>query len=305
MLSGLLTAGLAAFLAMAGEFVERPYTDFDTIIRALAPQGRWEPHPEKRFVFRPAEAARPGWSPYREGRWIYSDYGWTWQGTAPYSWATDHYGHWLKDAGGWCWVPGIHWLGGCVEWVQSGDHIGWRPTPLDRFSNPTEPEGVRYADPGQWNFILREKLRGPLSSADFADTGLAASLLVKARPADHVFITYREIPRPGLPPDILADAEGKLAPFPVIREKLEAGLEPESPQAASLYAYRPRFHQDEDGIFRRVELFLNPRKENPEYQSVKETVAPDRKLTPQEERAMKDALERERLYRKHMEDLYR
>lgn len=304
MLTGLLTAGFAGLLAMA-EFVDRPFTDFDTVVQALAPHGQWTPHPDKQFVFRPRQAAQPDWSPLRDGQWIYSDYGWTWRGTGPAEWATGHYGHWFKDAQGWCWVPGIHWLGGCVEWLQSGDHIGWRPTALDRFSNPTEPEGVRYADPTQWNFIPRDKLRGPLTPADFASPEEAAALLVKARPADHIFITYREIPRPGPPPDILTNAEGKLPPFPVVREQLEPGLMPEIEAPNSLYTYRPRFHQDGDGIFRRVDLFLNPRKENPEYQSVKDTLAPERKLTPKEEQAMKDALERERLYRKHIEDLYR
>jgi hypothetical protein len=304
MLSGLLTAGFIGLLAMA-EFVERPFTDFDTVVHALAPHGQWTPHPDKKFVFRPHQAAQPDWAPLRLGQWIYTDYGWTWHGTGPTEWATGHYGYWFKDAQGWCWVPDIHWLPGCVEWLQSGDYIGWRPTPLDRFSNPNEPEAVRYADPTQWNFIPREKLRGPLTPADFASPEQAAALLVKAEPADHIFISYREIPRPGPPPDILANAEGKLPPIPVVREQLEPSLMPEIQAPNSFYTYRPRFHQDGDGIFRRIDLFLNPRKENPEYQRVIDTLAPKRELTPKEERALRGAAEMERHRRQHEQDIYR
>jgi hypothetical protein len=287
------------------EFVERPITDFDVVVKELAAHGTWVPHETREFVFRPAPVGGAAWAPYREGRWLYTDYGWTWRGESPGSWATDHYGFWFRESGQWLWVPGLHWLGATVEWLQSGAHIGWRCSPLDRFGNPTETEGERYADPAQWNFVLREKLRGPLTAADFVDDVKAADLLVKAKPADHIFMTYRQIERPGPPPDILADAEGKLSAFPVVRELLEPGELPEIPAAQSVYAYRPRFHQDATGILRRVELFLNPRAENPEYQRVRDTLMPQRALTPKEEKVQRDAAELEKTRRQHEQDIYR
>lgn len=289
----------------AGGFVERPYKDFDVVVQALAPHGTWEPHAEKQFVFRPAASAGGNWSPFRSGQWRYTDYGWTWEGTEPGSWATSHYGYWMRDDRGWAWVPDIHWLGATVEWLQSGDYLGWRACPLDRFGNPTEDPSVRYSDPAQWNFVLRDKIRGPLTPADFATPEQAAELLVRAEPADHIFVTYREIPRPGPDPQILMRADGTLPEFPVIRELIEPDLPPEVPLRHSLYLYRPRFHQDQDGIFRRVELFLNPRQENPEYQRVRETLAPTRELTPAEQKAMRDALIMEEAYRQHQRDIYR
>jgi hypothetical protein len=80
---------------------------------------------------------------------------------------------------------------------------------------------------------------------------------------------------------------------------------PEIQAPNSFYTYRPRFHQDGDGIFRRIDLFLNPRKENPEYQSVIDTLAPKRELTPKEERALRGAAEMERHRRQHEQDIYR
>lgn len=296
--------GLLALLG-PGEIIERPYADFDAVIAAVAPQGRWQPDERRKFVFVPTAAADPSWAPYREGRWIYTDYGWTWRGNSPVSWATDHYGFWERvPEQGWRWVPGPHWLPGAVEWIQSGGHVGWRCTPLDRFGNPQQSETERYRDPGEWNFVPKEKLRGPLTPADFADRAQAEQLLVQARPLDHIFTAHREIGRPGAPPDVLAGPDGKLPAFPVLRDlpEVDTAL---APSPAVVAAYRPRFHQDADGIFRRVELFLNPRKENPEAQTVRETLAPERKLTPKEEKAMRDAAERERLQRKHWDDLYR
>jgi hypothetical protein len=297
--------GLMGLLAMV-EFTERPVTDFDTVIQALAPHGQWAPHAVHQFVFQPKAAEDPRWSPYREGQWIYTDYGWTWRGAQPGAWATDHYGYWSKPEGGrWVWVPGKEWLGGCVEWVQSGPYVGWRPGQLDRFSNSLEPESERFRDASQWNFIKRADLRGPLTAANYVNTEETKRLLLQSQPMDHVFTTYREIERPGPPPDLFADENGKLPTFPVIRELQEPDAVADAAIRNSCFAYRPRFHQDADGILRRVDLFLNPRKENPEYQAVKETLAPDRELTPKEKKAMESAAERERLNKKHQEDLYR
>lgn len=305
MLPALLAAGFTGLLATGG-FIERPFTDFDTVVRVLAPHGQWTPHPEKQFVFRPAYTTpHSAWAPFRNGQWRYTDYGWTWDSSEPGSWATSHYGHWIKDPEGWAWVPGIHWLGATVEWIQSGDHLGWRPCPLDRFGNPIEPPGVRYADPAQWNFVPREKIRGPLTPADFASPAEAAALLVKANPADHIFVSYREIPRPGPDPQILMLADGRMPEFPVIRELLEHDLPPEAPFPNSYYLYRPRFHQDAEGVFRRVALFLNPRKENPEFQRVRETLTPGRELTPKEQKALRDAAIMEQAHQQHQRDIYR
>lgn len=299
-----LLGALGGFLMLAQTAVmDRPYVDFDIVVRELAAQGEWVADGADRFAFRPREVPA-GWAPYREGQWVYTDYGWTWAGRDPGAWVTGHYGHWKRSsAGGWVWVPGKDWLAGGVEWLQSGDHIGWRPVRLDRFSNPVGKTGGGLAKAEDWNFIPAEKIRGRLKAADYADAATVAGLLARAHPLDHIYVAHWEIPRPGPSPEILKDESGKVPPARTIRDLAAPG--PVEPGAEGFPAYRPRFHQDADGIFRRVELFLNPRKENPEYQSVKETLSPDRKPDPAEEKKQEKAREMELRRKQHQEDLYR
>src|SRR3954464_2631010 len=42
-------------------------------------------------VWEPAQV-EVGWRPYTRGRWVQSDYGWTWLSNEPWGWATYHYG---------------------------------------------------------------------------------------------------------------------------------------------------------------------------------------------------------------------
>src|SRR5215212_2112627 len=70
------------------------------------------------------------WQPYTEGRWAYSDAGWTWISDEPYGWATYHYGRWAKLRRiGWVWVPGDEWAPAWVSWRTSKDYVGWAPLP--------------------------------------------------------------------------------------------------------------------------------------------------------------------------------
>src|SRR5690606_16954573 len=98
-------------------------------------------HPDYRYIFTPKSSTESGWRPYREGPWIYTDNGWTWKGSRAWDWAGDHYGFWTqRNVKAWSWVPGDHWLPASVEWIQSGDYVGWRACELDRYSNMLESE---------------------------------------------------------------------------------------------------------------------------------------------------------------------
>jgi len=71
-----------------------------------------------------------GWRPYTRGRWIYTDYGWTWASNEPFGWATYHYGRWgFSNRIGWFWVPGNRWGPAWVSWRQSDDYLAWAPLP--------------------------------------------------------------------------------------------------------------------------------------------------------------------------------
>ncbi|MDB5231974.1 MAG: hypothetical protein JWN76_2779, partial [Chitinophagaceae bacterium] len=80
--------------------------NFDAFYNDLSPYGRWVDHERFGQVWVYNE---PGFSPYyTNGRWDYSDYGWTWVSDYAWGWAPFHYGRWENDPayGGWLWIPG-------------------------------------------------------------------------------------------------------------------------------------------------------------------------------------------------------
>ncbi len=70
------------------------------------------------------------WRPYTHGRWVWTDYGWTWVSNYPWGWIPFHYGRWGWDNRlGWFWVPGVHWAPAWVIWRYGDLYIGWAPLP--------------------------------------------------------------------------------------------------------------------------------------------------------------------------------
>jgi uncharacterized protein YraI len=94
----------------------------------LSPYGSWT-WTQGQYVWVPA-GVDYGWRPYTRGRWIYTDYGWTWVSDEPFGWATYHYGRWgFSNRIGWFWVPGNRWGPAWVSWRQSDDYLAWAPLP--------------------------------------------------------------------------------------------------------------------------------------------------------------------------------
>ena len=70
------------------------------------------------------------WRPYSDGRWAYTEAGWTWLSEEPYGWAVYHYGRWARiERKGWVWIPGTEWAPAWVSWRRSPRHVGWAPLP--------------------------------------------------------------------------------------------------------------------------------------------------------------------------------
>jgi hypothetical protein len=278
------------------EHVDRGYADFDRVCIEVSEHGQWSPHDSYRFIFTPKKP-RENWRPYREGQWLYTDHGWTWRGAERWAWATDHFGFWTKrNVDGWAWVPGDFWLPATVEWIQSGDYVGWRASILDRFSNMEESDSLRYANADEWNFIPREKLYQKLTPADFASDEKAAELLAERQPCDHIYVAWREIPRPGPAVKIEDETTGERIPIPVVHNLTSPNQEFQDSETA-IFFYRPRFYQDGDGIFRRISAMLTapkPAKET-EKEIVKTAVVGDeqrRELTRAEREAQWKKMER-------------
>jgi PAS domain-containing protein len=96
---------------------------------ALTPYGDWVQTASCGWVWYPYDVPI-GWRPYTGGRWIDTDYGWTFDADAPWGWAVYHYGRWLyDDVYGWVWCPGTEWAPAWVVWRTGGDWIGWAPCP--------------------------------------------------------------------------------------------------------------------------------------------------------------------------------
>ena len=106
----------------------------DFFYDALQPYGDWVYIPTYGYCWEPYSGlVGPGWQPYTDGYWAYTDAGWTWMTDEPFGWATYHYGRWMIHAGHWCWVPGYDWAPAWVSWRQGPQYIGWAPLPPDAF----------------------------------------------------------------------------------------------------------------------------------------------------------------------------
>jgi hypothetical protein len=137
-----------------------PAAGYSTFYTKLEPHGAWLETADYGYVWQPrqAESSR-SWRPYTNGRWAYTDAGWTWISEEPFGWATYHYGRWTRLRGvGWVWVPGDQWAPAWVSWRKSNDYVGWAPLPPEaRFDQRT---GIHnwsdnYYDigPDQYSFV--------------------------------------------------------------------------------------------------------------------------------------------------------
>ena len=94
--------------------------------------GRWVRVPAYGYVWTPTVVVRAGWSPYRDGGWIWRGDDYVWVAFEPWGWAPYHYGRWSFDVNiGWFWVPPVasevYWSPGYVGWVRTENYVAWVP----------------------------------------------------------------------------------------------------------------------------------------------------------------------------------
>lgn len=107
----------------------------------LAPYGQWVDIPGQGLCWVPSvQASVPDWRPYlNDGRWLYTDDGWSWQSDYPWGEYAFHYGRWFRDPRlGWAWVPGYNWGPGWVSWrnAEADGFCGWAPLPPGAIFEP-------------------------------------------------------------------------------------------------------------------------------------------------------------------------
>ncbi|MCX8160796.1 MAG: hypothetical protein N3G18_07675 [Candidatus Saccharicenans sp.] len=99
------------------------------IYEYLGNYGYWVYYNPYGYVWIPRGVGRH-WRPYAHGRWVWTDYGWTWVSNHPWGWIPFHYGRWGWDNRlGWFWVPDVIWAPAWVIWRFGDLYIGWAPLP--------------------------------------------------------------------------------------------------------------------------------------------------------------------------------
>lgn len=128
-LLGLL--GCAAYVEGPGPppWERSPRAEVSFFYDALAPHGDWLWVEPWGWAWTPRDV-EPGWRPYTDGRWAWTDLGWTWVSDRAWGWAPFHYGRWTYDAYyGWIWIPDRVWAPAWVAWRSGPGWIGWAPLP--------------------------------------------------------------------------------------------------------------------------------------------------------------------------------
>jgi len=99
------------------QYFYQPLTSYGTWIH-ISPYG---------YCWRPSRIS-VGWRPYWDGRWVWTNCGWTWVTDEPWGWACYHYGRWVRTAEcGWVWMPGREWAPAWVSWRRGPDFVAWAP----------------------------------------------------------------------------------------------------------------------------------------------------------------------------------
>lgn len=118
----------AGLTVSAGITVGGP-VEVATFHERLGAYGRWTTVEGYGQVWAPA-SVRAGWRPYADGRWVLTEYGWTYVSDDPWGWAAYHYGNWVLAGGvGWVWIPGRVWAPAWVTWRYGGGYAAWAPAP--------------------------------------------------------------------------------------------------------------------------------------------------------------------------------
>jgi hypothetical protein len=218
-----------------------PYGDRDAsyFYDTLSPFGTWVRMSAYGYVWVPRNMGYR-WRPYMYGRWIWSDYGWTWISDDEWGWIPFHYGRWgWDDDLGWFWVPGSVWGPAWVFWRTNDLYCGWAPLPpgLDfdmRFGFRTR----RYDIPDRyWIFV---------SGRDFFEPDLYRRALPFERNAtiirstvlnDRIVVRDAHVFNQGLDPSDVRSLTGRTVERYILRDAGQAG--PDQLSGGEARIYRP------------------------------------------------------------------
>ena len=177
--------------------------DVSVFHEPLAPYGTWTAVPEYGQVWMPHDVA-PGWRPYTTGRWVYTNYGWTWVSDQEWGWAPFHYGRWAFVAPyGWVWVPGTVWAPAWVVWRHAPGWVGWAPLPPQVVVRPGVE--IRAAnlpvriEPSWFCFVEERRLLAPHVSTYMASPARNVTLVQITQNVTHYTVVQNRVVNRGVP----------------------------------------------------------------------------------------------------------
>jgi hypothetical protein len=149
-------------LSSYGEFVSIDSSEIDPDNSVLDESGDVDSDIYTNYIWVPnSNYLYEGWTPYGEGRWEWTDWGWTWVSDYNWGWAPYHYGRWwYSQAYGWVWSPGRRWGPGWVNWCSNREFTGWYPiSPRVRLRNAGISTINHHYNPNGWVGVSNTNFR--------------------------------------------------------------------------------------------------------------------------------------------------
>ena len=220
--AALLFAGVAALAAPTAQAEWSVSISF--FHEELAPYGRWVDTRSYGEVWCPSRVAT-GWEPYVDGRWDYSDYGWTWLSDDPWSDIPYHYGTWVWiDGYGWSWIPGTVWAPAWVTWAYTDDYVGWAPVPPSFVVTATGYAGPAVAiAASRYVFVPSRQFVGVPVNTVRVSAAQNAVIFPRARRATTFTVANGYVHNVGLPPAQIERVVGRrLSPAGIPPQRIHA-----------------------------------------------------------------------------------
>lgn len=239
--SCVLLAGFCCVFAQAAvePYTERGRIDFDQFLEILAPYGRWVKNENLGWVYFPYEDV--AWHPYQQGRWVYTDWGWFWQGKEPFAEVCYFYGEWKRIEGKWGWIPDVKWEPDRVTWRVTDKFCGWGWNGID------------------WFFVSKTQISNSLKPEDFLNEKQKQKVLSESTVSQHILkiVNYRDFVRAGpAPKEIMTLTDQTIKRHTIMSLPEWKTSPPQRYDDRYLFVYRPKIAQDKAGIQRRIDTWM-------------------------------------------------
>ncbi|MDD5362007.1 MAG: hypothetical protein PHN88_07730 [Ignavibacteria bacterium] len=149
------------------------------------------------------------WTPYTNGRWEWTNYGWMWASDYQWGRVTYHYGRWwYSERYGWVWSPGYRWAPAWVYWSYSNEYTGWHPIGPRRHhyewnqwnhnNGNWNHNGNHHIVHNGWVFVNNNNFTSQINSSTVINRNRNLELLKKTKDFTSLKKTENGITNPGI-----------------------------------------------------------------------------------------------------------